>query len=262
MNEKYWAERQAEQQINLLDKHTRDYEKRLAVEYRNCLRKVKEQLVDLYDDILVDSKNGTLLVSDLYRYNRYYELINTLNSNLKKLGYAEIKITEDELMKMYMATTDLVANTFSMSVGYDMNLAKKCLDAVWCSDGKHWSDRIWDNKTKLQEVIEKGLIDCVSRGASKRDLIAELRQQMNSSYYNADRIAKTELSYVQNQATKDKYLEAGVKRYKFLSAHDERTCDVCGELDGKIFYLRDARVGENYPPVHPNCRSTVLAVIE
>lgn len=68
MNEKYWAERQAEQQINLLDKHTRDYEKRLAVEYRNCLRKVKEQLVDLYDDILVDSKNGTLLVSDLYRY--------------------------------------------------------------------------------------------------------------------------------------------------------------------------------------------------
>ena len=30
-----------------------------------------------------------------------------------------------------------------------------------------------------------------------------------------------------------------------------KTCSVCGKLDGKVFNLKDAKTGVNYPPLHP-----------
>ena len=259
---KYWDKRQQQQIERLLDKSINDTERYLAKEYQRCLREVKIQLSDMYDAVLASTADGTLLVSDLYKYNRYYDLINSLNHNLQKLGYAEIKITEEHLKSMYVANSALIGDYLSLGTGYSEESAKRCINAIWCADGKHWSSRIWNNKTDLQNRIEKGIMDCVSRGVSKAELVKDLRQNMNIGFNQADRIARTELSYVQNQATKDKFIEAGIEKYQFLATHDDRTCDVCGELDGKIFYLRDARVGENYPPIHPNCRSTVLAVIE
>lgn len=259
---KYWTEREQKQIERLLDKSIKQTEAALAKEYMRCLREVKIQLSDMYDEVLLSAGDGTLLASDLYKYNRYYDLINSLNQNLRKLGYAELEITEQHLKTMYIMNSALIGESLSFGTGYSEEAAKRCINAIWCADGKHWSSRIWDNKTDLQARIEKGIMDCVSRGVSKAELVKDLRHNMNVGFNQADRIARTELSYVQNQATKDKFVEAGVEKYQFLAAHDERTCDVCGELDGKVFYLRDARVGENYPPIHPNCRSTVLAVIE
>ena len=52
----------------------------------------------------------------------------------------------------------------------------------------------------------------------------------------------------------------GVEKYKILSAHDGRTCDKCADLDGKIFPIDKAEIGVNFPPFHPRCRDTILAV--
>lgn len=38
----------------------------------------------------------------------------------------------------------------------------------------------------------------------------------------------------------------------------ERTCKVCGGLDGKRFKLSEKQEGVNFPPVHPNCRCTTI----
>ena len=110
--------------------------------------------------------------------------------------------------------------------------------------------------------MEKGLIDCVSRGTSKDELVKTLMADFDIGFRSADRIARTELSYIQNQATLDKYNEAGVKKYEILAAHDARTCDICSEMNGKIFELSKAQAGVNMPPFHPNCRCAVLGVID
>ncbi|KYG90771.1 hypothetical protein A0U40_18005 [[Bacillus] sp. KCTC 13219] len=43
---------------------------------------------------------------------------------------------------------------------------------------------------------------------------------------------------------------------------DLRTSDICASLDGKKFDLKKAQAGVNYPPMHPNCRSTTIPVVE
>lgn len=48
-------------------------------------------------------------------------------------------------------------------------------------------------------------------------------------------------------------------QYSFSATLDDRTCPVCGHLDGKIFNSTDKKVGVNYPNMHKGCRCTTNA---
>ena len=115
--------------------------------------------------------------------------------------------------------------------------------------------------SKLQKTIEKGIVDCVARGASKDELVKTLVGRFNVSFNEANRLARTELTYVQNQATMDSYKKANVEEYEYLSAKDNRVSEMCLEQNGKKYKVSEAIVGVNYPPLHVNCRCTTIAVI-
>ena len=71
---------------------------------------------------------------------------------------------------------------------------------------------------------------------------------MGVAYSAAKRLVRTETAYIYEQATKDAYEECGVEWYEFLATLDGRTSEICRELDGKHFKVRDAMPGKNYPP--------------
>lgn len=262
---KYWAMRQRDL---LFSTELSLAEKELADQYLRCYNKTFQQISLLYEEILSGQvgSRSEVLVSDLYKFDRYYQLMNELQNNLSKLGNSEITIGNQRLTNIYKTTSELIrtelgASKFSMLV--NENQVKTVLNAVWCPDGKIWSDRIWTNKALLQETVKNGLVDCIARGASREELVKDIKSKFNTGFNYADRIARTELNYAQNQATYDRYKEAGVEKYQILSAHDDRTCDSeCADKDGQIYLMKDMEVGVNYPPFHPNCRCTVLAVLD
>lgn len=131
---------------------------------------------------------------------------------------------------------------------------EKTLAHNW--SGKHYSERVWDNTEltaeKAKEILQAGLLSGRSVQRMSRDL-AEGRQ---SGAYAAARLIRTENNYFHNQGTAAAYEEIGLKRYRFLATLDLRTSKLCRELDRKVFPTAEAVVGENYPPMHPNCRST------
>lgn len=47
-----------------------------------------------------------------------------------------------------------------------------------------------------------------------------------------------------------------------LATLDPRTSEVCRDLDGQEFEAAQARPNVNLPPMHPNCRSTTVSVID
>lgn len=257
----YWARREKEYAYNA-SLHLA--EKELAQHYIRCFEKTKDQLISLYADIVAGMRNGReILPSDLYKYNKLYELLNDLNSNLANLGHKELKIGEERLKELYTINYELVGKEVMFNAPVNEQLLNNAIHGIWCKDGRNWSSRIWNNKALLEERVKNGVIDCFARGASKEELIKQLEKDFNTGFYCADRIARTELSYIQNQSTKDKYEEAGIEKYMVLPAHDERTCSSeCEAIENKVFLLKDAEVGVNYPPIHPNCRCTTLAIIE
>lgn len=270
----YW-ERRIQQQTDLLfDKTLLDTEKELKKKYKQALEDTLADIKDLWDKLQKESADGVIRPNDLYRYNRYFQVKNNLNERLKRLGLSEDKIYRRKFMNTYFDTQDMLSeyvayltkqpqmkstNSFTME---QQNAAEKVLESIWCSDGKHWSDRIWSNKNKLQDRIEKGLMDCISRGVSKDELVKTLMDDFGKGFSDADRIARTELTYVQNQAAKDRYEAAGIKKYQYLAEIDSRTSNICKELNGKEFNFTVSSVGENMPPMHTNCRSTIIPVVE
>ena len=270
----YW-ERRIQQQTDLLfDKTLLDTEKELKKKYKQALEDTLADIKDLWDKLQKESADGVIRPNDLYRYNRYFQVKNNLNERLKRLGFSEDKIYRRKFMNTYFDTQDMLSeyvayltkqpqmkstNSFTME---QQNAAEKVLESIWCSDGKHSSERIWSNKNKLQDRIEKGLMDCISRGVSKDELVKTLMDDFGKGFSDADRIARTELTYVQNQAAKDRYEAAGIKKYQYLAEIDSRTSNICKELNGKEFNFTDSSVGVNMPPMHTNCRSTIIPVVE
>ena len=254
----YWERRRQKQQDLLYDKTQKEIEEYLIQLYRQAFNGIEVDARLLWEEIVFQGKGQ---INNLYRYNRYFSLMNTLNSILSTLGSEEIKITEEKLLELYYATGELVKDAEGISFTLlNEQGAKKVIEGIWCADGKHWSNRIWSNKQILQQRIERGLIDCVVRGVPKDEMVKTLMLTFGTGFNQADRIARTELTHVHNQAAKDSYTAAGFTKYKFLAAIDERTSEICQELNGKIFDFTDAVVGENFPPCHPNCRSTIVAV--
>lgn len=56
----------------------------------------------------------------------------------------------------------------------------------------------------------------------------------------------------------ERYEMDGVEKYEILSALDDKTCEICGELDGKIFLVENAVIGLNFPPFHAGYRCTTV----
>jgi len=125
--------------------------------------------------------------------------------------------------------------------------------------GKNYSQRIWKNNEELAKSIQKITVQSMHRGASVQELSQTIAQKMSVGYNDAERLVRTELNYVENQAALDSIKDAGFDFYEFLATLDNRTSPQCREHDGTIFPVEDAQPGENMPPLHPRCRSTIVA---
>ena len=87
----------------------------------------------------------------------------------------------------------------------------------------------------------------------------ELEESMNAGLYDATRLVRTEVNHFANESEMIAYEECGIDKYRFIATLDIVTCDHCGELDNKIFNVKDRKPGKNYPPLHPNDRCTTVA---
>ncbi len=128
--------------------------------------------------------------------------------------------------------------------------------------GEHYSKRIWDNVDKLADTLKEEVLVGFMTGRSTGKTANAIQERMGCGSMEARRLVRTETNYVANQAELDSYRECGIDRYRFLATLDSRTSEICQQLDGKEFPVGEAKAGVNLPPMHPNCRSTTVAVFE
>lgn len=125
--------------------------------------------------------------------------------------------------------------------------------------GSSFSKRIWKDVNKLGSTLKDTLTKGFIRGDSIDTMTKRLLERVEVSKSHARTLIRTESARVCEEATKDAYKECGIEQYIYLATLDRKTSLICQELDMKSFPLKDAKIGENYPPMHPNCRSTTMA---
>lgn len=228
-------------------------------------------MLALYNQILGSKE---LPISYLYKYNRYYQILNNLNNELMKLGFEQQNQFQTILGELYKDSYAITGDTedFFMTSISDEAITE-AINRTWTKDGLNWSDRLWLEKDKLVDSVRNCLIDAVATGSTVDDFTNKIRREFNVSFNQARRLARTELCHVEIQATLDRYKASGFTKYRYLTARDDIVCGddeekrrpgviYCEDLDDQVFFIDRAVPGVNLPPIHPNCRCTITAVIE
>lgn len=220
-------------------------------------------------------------------YTRYAEENEISGAWAKQLENASARVhisrlealkieTQQEVEKLYGNCTDAIdhhiRDTYTsdfyhtafevqkgIGVGTAMNrldpeTVEKIVSKPWAVDGKNFSDRLWENKTKLINNMHNSLSRMCITGEAPDRAIEEISKQMGVSKAQAGRVVMTESAAFANKARQDCMEELDVEQFEVVETLDSHTCETCGGMDGKHFPMREFEVGVTAPPFHPNCR--------
>nr|DAL45907.1 MAG TPA_asm: minor capsid protein [Caudoviricetes sp.] len=197
------------------------------------------------------------------RITRLDSLKTQIDIELSKKISKDYNVVEKGISEVYRDFFKIQTTDFGLT-GVNTVLPKKTLKMLmqqpW--SGANFSERIWGNSEALGKVLKQEIIQSFMQGVSVKDLSDRIEKRFENDRYNTERLVRTELNYAFNQTTKLSYEEAEIEEYEFLAEIDSRTSEICKKLNGEKFKVKDARAGVNYPPMHPHCRSTTVAVLD
>lgn len=220
-----------------------------------------------YLNTITDSKDNKLLLelntlAMRKRISRLDKLYGDTLKNLYKLGTETEKSITEFLTDAYkdnyyknLFDVGKSINIKSSAIEVDDKKISKVLNSSW--SGKNYSERIWKNIDNLAKLIKHEITDGFHRGVSIQKMSNLVQERMNVGRYEATRLVRTEMNYVQNQASLDSIKEAEMKYFIFLATLDKKTSTVCRAHDRKVYPVDSVTPGINMPPLHPHCRSTI-----
>ena len=298
-NKSYWLKR-SEELDKVATKVEKEVMKELSALYRDAFRSIEKEVNDFMMKYAVDHKLDYATVTqmltpiDLAEYNQKIEelyamyrdtgseyikieidrlnarakitrlqaLQDAINVELTKVTHEYQMTLEDTLIGLFTEQYKEVSELLGiMAPVINREAIKTIIEYPYA--GKMFSDRIWDNKDALVKHIKQNLTAGIIRGDSIQKIARQLKKDLNVLYYQAERLVRTETNYAMNQGHLKGYADSGVvEKYEFLAAIDSRTSKLCKNQNGKVYKLSEATVGVNYPPVHCNCRSTVIPILE
>lgn len=298
-NKSYWLKR-SEELDKVATKVEKEVMKELSALYRDAFRSIEKEVNDFMMKYAVDHKLDYATVTqmltpiDLAEYNQKIEelyamyrdtgseyikieidrlnarakitrlqaLQDAINVELTKVTHEYQMTLEDTLIGLFAEQYKEVSELLGiMAPVINREAIKTIIEYPYA--GKMFSDRIWDNKDALVKHIKQNLTAGIIRGDSIQKMARQMKKDLNVLYYQAERLVRTETNYAMNQGHLKGYEDSGVvEKYEFLAAIDSRTSKLCKNQNGKVYKLSEATVGVNYPPVHCNCRSTVIPVLE
>ena len=198
-----------------------------------------------------------------FHISKYEALKIQTQQSLESLFAKQSGITAEAMREIYQSgyyhTAFEIQKGFGVGwdiSGIDQNQLEKVIAKPWAVDGKNFSERIWSNKEKLIAEVHNELTQNIITGADPQKAIDAIAKKMSTSKYNAGRLVMTESAYFNSAAQKDCFNDLGVEKYEVVATLDSITSDICQNMDGKVFDMKDYEPGVTANPFHPNCRST------
>lgn len=256
----YWQNRIAKAQATMFDKNRKDIDKMLRKYYQDLSNQVIVDFESTYDKLLTTIEAGKQPTpADLYKLDKYWKMQSQLDKRLTKLGKRQIAaLTKHFKSQFYDVYKSIKLDSLSLFSTIDDGIVQQMINQIWCADGKSWSQRIWENVGLLKQTLNEGLIHTLVTGKKTSDLKQILQERFGVSYHRADALVRTELAHIQTQAAQQRYRDYGLDEMEVLVDPDERTCEICGKLDGKKYSIND-----KMPiPAHPRCRCCMIPVVK
>lgn len=289
----YWRDRELKH-IKKMIKNDAAIARRIRQKYMDAMHEIQAQIDAFYGryadaegismeearkrvtalDIEAYKKKAERYVRDKEFSKRANEEMRIYNVSMKvnRLQLLKLNIelellaaVSDEERILFEELTKVARSEFerqSAILGESLNYNEKNIQAIVNSSflNATWSDRLWDNQDALRGQLDRLLNRGIIQGKNPRELARDLRKTFDTSIYNSERLLRTEMARVQQDVFQDSMEQSGFDAYEFIAELD--ACPECSALDGKVFPLKDAEVGVNAYPMHPNCRCSQAAAMD
>lgn len=184
-----------------------------------------------------------------------------VDMEMVKLIFGVEDSAKNALTSVYRDTFIEVTEDLGINAIVSRDKIKAVLDRPW--SGANFSERLWTNTDKLAQTVKQEIVNGMIQGINLKTMTKRVSERFETAKKNdVERLLRTEVNYVLNQATLDGYKEARIEKYEFSATLDSRTSQICSELHGEVFSIKSVAVGLNYPPMHPRCRSTTIPIID
>ncbi len=196
----------------------------------------------------------------MYKFNRLNNLQKNIKLQVTALGENEETFLGKSLYGNFeyvsQQTTQYINKTTGLNIDWsyiDDKFIESAIKQNWY--GSNFSSRLWNNKDKLIKNLNKTIVGGIASGQSINNMAAQIKSTMGTGAYDALRLVRTETIHALNNGQMQSYKNAGYGKVIWLAAEDERTCEVCGNLNEQSFNIDKAQDC----PAHSNCRCTLAA---
>lgn len=255
----YWVKR-TEQQISKYWKDSDNLEKRMSKEF---LKAYKELEKELYTFIGKYGQDGVLKYSNA----RIIALMKQIKPYIDDIyAMQQMSITEllmDQYENNYLESLFVVSKGLKITsafIGINETAIKTAISYPW--SGENFSDAIYKNKNKMLATLKQELTQGMITGASIQKMSANVKNRLDIGTKEAQRLIRTESTAVLVDSSNKAYKDFGLDKYEYIASLDEKTCDKCAPLDGKVFLLDEMVKGVNAPPLHPHDRCDICPSVD
>ncbi len=233
-------------------------------------RDIKKEVLRLYDKYPPDVKNVKAKKPVGGVPTDWFDMIKW-NKNLAEIEVPFIRATYllGGRAAMKQLKTELQFNSITAGIG---NVVDRRTGAI-----------VTVNNTTLKAIRAE-----VGKGIEAGESVTKIRKRL-TGYFDGDDIrqrteliARTETNWAYNEGAVDGYIQSGVVKAKeWLTAQDDRLCEFCEPMNGKIVGIDESwfKTGEEFegneggklsfsyedvghPPLHPRCRCSIIPVLK
>lgn len=191
-----------------------------------------------------------------------------VKNSIETLRNNENEMLEDYLVKTYEDT--YYHSLYEISKGLnlktsfatlDKNKINQVISKPWLSDGKSFSDRIWQDKEQLINTLRTKITQSFITGSTLDEAVEDISKfvsdKIKNKIYVARRLSETESTAYASKAQIEAFKNVDVEEYEIVATLDLYTSEICQEMDGKVFKLSDQEIGVTAPPFHCHCRTVI-----
>jgi len=223
------------------DRLIEETEKKLLQTYKTAAKEIKEKLNEL-------NKKDQLNEEELFRYGRLEGLKKSIAEEVKTLQKEAQTEIRQELKQMYKSQYELKTTEFLKLTGKDNLKTRLSFAALSKETVKNalvnqfdfvgWENRLKTNLARTINRMQQDVATGIVSGEGYRKIAERIENTINVSFYEAERIARTEAGRVQEQSNvdaMDKAESLGIKfRRIWLATSDDRTRDSHSAMNGQV----------------------------
>lgn len=228
--------------IEAYEKLCKLYEKEFPFYFKNGVdnKKMNELLISLI------SGNGDF-------NTKISEVLDEIERQTRSL---ETQYLTAWLILDYELTAEATAQSIKMEpekfkLWIEQNPVQQVIQKPWCKDNKTYIDRVREATQTMDKNLRTVIVQGIRRGWSQERMTQIFKNITGAAEHKARRLIRTETMAVWSKVTKDMYLEQGIEYVEIIG--DARCGGICTDYVGEVIPLKEAEMGDDLPPYHPNC---------